>query len=61
MSMSAASPLLIVRETPTAANPNRRVLHRVNQSLWLALFGRPRTLPPSPLAGQRPHDTSQSR
>lgn len=54
---TGATPLVITRDDPTAANPNRRLHHRVDQDLWFAVFGRYRQPSPVPSPGQRPHES----
>lgn len=61
MLMANTPPLVVLRDEPTAANPWRRIPHRVDQPLWIALFGRPRTPSSIPSPGQRPHDRPQQR
>ena len=49
--------LIVLRPEPTAANPWRQVPHRVDQTVWIALFGRYRQPSTTSSPGQRPNDT----
>jgi len=57
--MASHEPLVVLRDLPTATNPWRRIPHRVDQQLWLTLFGRHRTATRLSTPGQRPYDRSK--
>ena len=59
--MSSPPRLVVTRQEPSAEDPDHRVFHRVDQSVWFALFGRYRTASTTPSPGQRPYDTQLKR